>query len=186
MKRKNARVQDRVKSAEPTASPGFTARAQYEAASQGRRMRGWRTPSTGPNQATVGLETIRNRTRDAVRNDWGAAAGARSWITNLIGSGIVPRPKTDNQKLKKRLVELWDEWAPFADADGVLDFYGLQTLATRSWITAGEVFIRFRYRRLDDGLQVRSRSSCSSPTWCPLWTLIVGQAWRRATVCAKA
>lgn len=139
---------------ETPASAVFTARAQYDAAGHGRRMRGWRTPSTGPNLATAGLETIRNRTRDAVRNDWAAAAGARSWVTNLIGSGIVPRPKTSNASLKNRLIHLWDEWSRVADADGVLDFYGLQTLATRSWITSGEVFIRLRPRRVEDGLPV--------------------------------
>ena len=132
----------------------FVARAQYDAAGQGRRMRGWRAPGTGPNRATAGLETIRNRTRDAVRNDWSAAAGARSLVTNLIGSGIVPRPRTTDPKLKAKLIELWESWVRVADADGVLDFYGLQTLATRSWITSGEVFFRLRPRRRDDGLDV--------------------------------
>jgi len=141
----------------PAAAPaaaGFIATAQYDAARQGRRMRGWQAPGSGPNRAAAGLETIRNRTRDAVRNDWSAAAGARSWVTNLIGSGIVPRPKTNDARLKAKLIDLWDDWSREADADGVLDFYGLQTLATRSWITAGEVFIRLRPRRLDDGLAV--------------------------------
>ena len=137
-----------------TAQAGFAALAQYDAARHGRRMRGWSAPGSGPNRATKGLETIRNRTRDAARNDWSAAAGVRSWVTNLIGSGIVPRPKTGNAKLKDRLIQLWDEWAPYADADGVLDFYGLQTLAARSWITDGEVFMRLRVRRLEDELPV--------------------------------
>lgn len=139
---------------EAPTSTGLNVRAQYDAAGHGRRMRGWRTPSSGPNLATAGLETIRNRTRDVVRNDWAATAGTRSWVTNLIGSGIVPRPKTGNAGLKVRLINLWDEWSRVADADGVLDFYGLQTLATRSWITSGEVFIRMRPRRLEDGLPV--------------------------------
>lgn len=130
------------------------ATAQYDAAGHGRRMRGWRAPSTGPNLAVSGLETIRNRTRDAVRNDWSGAAGARAWVTNLIGSGIVPRPRTSDAGLKTKLIELWDAWVREADADGVLDFYGLQTLATRSWISSGEVFFRLRPRLLEDGLTV--------------------------------
>lgn len=138
----------------PSGSTGFTVQARYDAAGHGRRMRGWRAPSTGPNRAIDGFETIRNRTRDAVRNDWGAAAGARSWVTNLIGSGIVPRPRTNNARLKAKLIQLWEDWVSDADADCVLDFYGLQTLATRSWITSGEVFIRLRPRRLEDGLSV--------------------------------
>jgi lambda family phage portal protein len=153
MARKHPR-QQRPKVAAAAKPAGFAALAQYDAARHGRRMRGWQAPGSGPNRATAGMETIRNRTRDAARNDWSAAAGVRSWVTNLIGSGIVPRPKTTDQKLKNRLIDLWDEWAKYADADGVLDFYGMQTLAARSWITAGEVFIRIRPRLLEDGLPV--------------------------------
>lgn len=128
--------------------------ARYDAAGQGRRLRGWVAPATGPNRAMQGAETLRNRARDAARNDWAATAGARTWTTNLIGTGIVPRPKTEDAALKARLRALWDAWVPWADADGLLDFYGLQTLAVRSWIVAGEVFIRLRPRRPEDGLAV--------------------------------
>lgn len=134
--------------------PNTRAYAQYDAARHGRRMRGWSAPSTGPARATEGLETIRNRTRDAARNDWSAAASVRAWTTNLVGAGIVPRPKTKNTDLKRRLLDLWEEWVADADADGVLDFYGLQTLVVRSWLLSGEVFVRLRRRRLEDGLRV--------------------------------
>ena len=42
---------------------------RYDAAGTGRRMRGWVAPSTGPNKAIAGLQNIRNRSRDAARND---------------------------------------------------------------------------------------------------------------------
>lgn len=132
----------------------LTVQARYDAAGQGRRMRGWSAPSSGPNRAITGLPTIRNRSRDASRNEWAGASGARVWTTNLVGVGILPRPRTKDAALKARLVALWDDWTKFADADGVLDFYGLQTLATRSWVVSGEVFIRLRPRRLEDGLPV--------------------------------
>ncbi len=127
---------------------------RYDAAGYGRRMRGWVAPPSGPNRAIDGLHILRDRARDAVRNEWAGASGARVWTTNLIGTGIVPRPKTQDAALKARLVALWDTWVPQADADGVLDFYGQQTLATRSWVASGEVFIRFRWRRPEDGLAV--------------------------------
>jgi lambda family phage portal protein len=138
----------------PAGETSLTVNARYDAAGNGRRMRGWVTPATGPNRAIEGLATIRNRARDAQRNEWTGAASGRIWTTNLIGTGIIPRPKTSNAKLKEMLVSLWDQWVPQSDADGVLDFYGLQTLATRNWIAAGEIFARLRPRRVEDGLAV--------------------------------
>lgn len=137
-----------------TAAPVLVARAQYDAAGHGRRLRGWRAPSTGPNRAATGLETIRNRARDAVRNEWAGAAGERVWSTNLIGTGIIARPITKDAKLKRLYTEIWNDFCAAADSDGVLDFYGLQTLAVEAWRTSGEVFIRYRPRRTDDGLRV--------------------------------
>lgn len=136
------------------ASHALVARAQYDAAGHGRRLRGWRAPSTGPNRAASGLETIRNRSRDTVRNEWAGAASERVWGTNLIGTGIIARPNTKDARLKALYTEIWNDFCATADADGVLDFYGLQTLAVESWRSAGEVFIRLRPRRADDGLRV--------------------------------
>jgi lambda family phage portal protein len=127
---------------------------KYDAAGSGKRLAGWITPNSGPNRAIEGLPAIRNRARDVQRNDWTGAASTRILTTNLIGTGIIPRPKTADAALKKRLNELWDVWAREADADGILDFYGLQTLATRNWIVSGEIFIRLRARRVEDGLSV--------------------------------
>ncbi len=127
---------------------------RYDAAGMGRRMAGWNTPSSGPNTAIAGLQRIRDRARDAVRNDWAGAANIRVWTTNLIGTGITPRLKTKNAALKEKLNDLWNEWVPFADADGILDFYGLQLLAARSWFSSGEVFVRERPRRPSDNLPV--------------------------------
>lgn len=141
-----ARVLARIKSAVP--------QARYDAAGTGRRLRGWFAPSSGPNRAIEGLHALRNRARDAQRNEWAGASGARVWTTNLVGTGIVCRPITNDPEIKKPLVRLWDEWIPDADADGVLDFYGLQTLATRNWLASGEILVRLRPRRANDGLAV--------------------------------
>lgn len=136
------------------AAKGLVATARYDAAGNGRRLRGWRAPSSGPNRAANGLETVRNRSRDAARNEWAGAAGERVWGTNLIGTGIIARPNTKDPELKLLYAEIWNDFCATADADGVLDFYGLQTLGVESWRTSGEVFIRFRPRRFDDGLRI--------------------------------
>lgn len=137
-----------------TAAPTLRAVASYDAAGHGRRLRGWPANSSGPNRAITGLQTLRNRNRDLVRNEWTGAAGERVWGTNLIGTGIIARPTTADAKKKARYIEIWDDFCRTADADDVLDFYGLQTLAVESWRTSGEVFVRLRPRRLDDGLVV--------------------------------
>lgn len=130
------------------------ASARYDAAGHGKRLVGWSAPSSGPNRAQAGLETLRNRSRDATRNEWAAAASERIWGTNLIGTGIIARPNTKDPALKQLYTDIWNDFCATADADGVLDFYGLQTLAVEAWRSSGEVFIRFRPRRADDGLRV--------------------------------
>ncbi|WP_316150062.1 phage portal protein [Cupriavidus sp. BIC8F] len=122
--------------------------ASYDAGGSGRRMRGWNAPSTGPNRAISLAPKVRDRSRDAARNDWTASAGSQRWVTNLIGTGIVPRAKRIKDKAKKEAAAaLWDRWTAQSDADCVLNFYAQEALVTRSWIESGEVFARLRWRR---------------------------------------
>jgi len=128
---------------------------QYDAAGMGRRMRGWNAPNSGPNVAIKGLQKIRDRARDSTRNDWTGASTLRKWTTNLIGTGIVARlQKITNADRKEALTELWDDWCEVCDADNVLTFNGMQSLATRAWLESGEVFVRKRPRRADFGMDV--------------------------------
>lgn len=121
--------------------------ARYDAAGTGRRMASWNPPHSGPNTAIQGVEKIRSRSRDAHRNDWSAVSATQKWVTNLIGMGIVPRFSRFSAKARKQAVrDLWSDFVKAADADGVLDFYGMQTLAVRSWLESGEVFARRRFR----------------------------------------
>ena len=126
----------------------------HDAAGTGRRMRGWMPSSSGPNRVNAGAPSIRNRARDASRNDWAGHAIPARWAANLVGTGIMARPKTKDSDLKTRLVELWDEWIDVCDADGTLDLYGIQNMVARNWIEAGEVFVRIRPRLPIDGLPV--------------------------------
>lgn len=126
----------------------------HDAAGAGRRLRAWVPASSGPNRANSGAPNIRNRARDVGRNDWAGRAIPTRWSANLVGTGIIARPKTENAALKAILVELWDEFMIECDADGVLDGYGLQNMVARNWIEAGEVFVRLRSRLPQDGLAV--------------------------------
>lgn len=129
-------------------------KAQYDAAGHGRRLRGWSAPQTGPNRATQGAATLRARSRDAGRNEWAADSAVTQWAVNLVGTGIQPRPRTRDAARKQALLALWLRWCGEADADEVYDFYGLQNLVARNWIEAGELFVRLRWRRPEDGLAV--------------------------------
>jgi lambda family phage portal protein len=84
------------------------------------------------------------------------SGGVDSWVANLVAEGITPRWQLQNPytKIKEELQLLWSDWVPESDADGVCDYYGLQALIARSFIESGEVFARFRSRRLRDGLSV--------------------------------
>lgn len=122
-------------------------RAKYDAAGMGKRLAGWHPTSAGPNKAIDGLQNIRNRARDVSRNDWSGQSGVQKWTTNLIGIGITPRFKRVADKARKaQIIDLWNDFVRKCDADCVLDMYGLQTLAVRSWLESGEVFIRRRDR----------------------------------------
>lgn len=155
--------------AQPRGSARIEVKNRYDAAGTGRRMRGWNPPSTGPAKAITGLQTIRNRARDAARNDWAGESATQRWVTNLIGVGITPRLKRITDKERKReLQDLWDRWVPQADADGVLDFYGMQALVVRAWLDSGEVFVRRRYRRPDSGMEVPVQVQLIEAEFVPL------------------
>ncbi|MFF7060780.1 phage portal protein [Achromobacter spanius] len=130
--------------------------SSYESGSAtGSRARNWNPSSAGPNAAaTQNLGLQRRRARDAVRNDPWALTATTRWVTNVIGTGIQPYPKHPDPAVRRALKELWADWVQEADADGRLDFYGMQALAVRSIFQDGETLVRLRPRRPQDGLAV--------------------------------
>lgn len=126
----------------------------YEGASVGRRTDGW-TRNVGDANAVArpALATLRGHARDLVRNNSWARRGLKTISNNTVGWGI--RPKAIGAGAD-RISEVWKTWAETTacDADGRLNFYGLQALAMRSVAEAGEVLIRRRWRRAEDGLPV--------------------------------
>ncbi|MEN9317365.1 MAG: hypothetical protein RIS35_3758 [Pseudomonadota bacterium] len=144
-------------------------RARYNAAGSGRRMAGWNPGSSGPNRALSGLQKIRDRSRDSSRNDWSGASAVQKWSTSLVGIGITPRFKRITSATRKaEITDLWKDFVQQSDADGVLNFYGQQTLAVRTWLDAGEVFVRRRSRFLDEGLAVPMQLQMLEPEMVPM------------------
>lgn len=130
----------------------------YDGAKTGRRTSGWTTGSTSANaEISPALTLLRNRSRDLVRNNPYAAKAINSLVSNAIGTGITPT-LSDGQ-------DLWKKWTTECDADGQLDFYGLQMLAARTIRESGEVLIRLRYRLPSDGLSVPLQMQVLEPDY---------------------
>ncbi len=125
----------------------------YEGARLGRRTEGWVTAGTGAN-AEIGpaLSRLRERSRDLVRNNAWAAKAVQAVVSNLVGTGIVPRARAPSPELSEAADRLWTSFVTSCDADGLTDLYGLQALAVRGMAESGECLVRLRDRRLEDGL----------------------------------
>lgn len=144
-------------------------KASYNAGRSGRRLHTWRAPSGGPNALLLGqLDTLRARSRDSIRNNGWISHGLDSLVANEIGTGIVPRSQAPDEAFRAAADALWADWIADADADGLLDFYGLLALAVRSRREAGEVFVRRRTRRPEDGLAVPLQLQLLESEHCPL------------------
>lgn len=126
-------------------TPHVRAHAYEAAGSSGIRGGAWQTASGGPNQVLLSaLDTLRQRARDAARQNGYANRILDHQTANVIGSGI--RPITRFPDLQR----LWDDWCLESDPAGKTDFYGQQALAVRSALEGGDCFARLRARKPDD------------------------------------
>ncbi|HEY4360090.1 MAG TPA: phage portal protein [Bryobacteraceae bacterium] len=127
----------------------------YSAGGYNRQTKTWNASPLGPNTlAEVNLQTIRRRSRDAIRDSVIAESAFLKWTSNVIGSGIVPHFLHPDPNTRKTIQAAWDSWIQTADYDGIDSFYGLQTLAAMELFAAGEVFVRFHTRR-DGGFTIQ-------------------------------
>ncbi len=127
----------------------------YAGAAVGRHTDGWKASSTSADtEIWVGGRRLRDRARDLERNNPYAAKAASILTTNIVGEGIMPRANTGDDARDKRVMAAFDKWSKECDADGQLDFYGLQTLAVRGMVVGGEMLSRRRRRSAEDGMSV--------------------------------
>jgi lambda family phage portal protein len=135
--------------------PHARAAAEYEAAAQTRRTSGW-TASTSDINTLVfrSADTLRSRSRDMVRRNPWATNALDAFVANCIGTGIKPQSLHTDAANADEVQGLWLRWTDEADASGLTDFYGLQALACRAVMEAGECIIRLRPRLPKDGLSV--------------------------------
>lgn len=123
----------------------------YEGAA---RTDGWRVRRAGASadaDHAADARELRNRARSLVQNVPYITRSLQALVSAAIGTGITPKASGRNGR---KLDALWARWGKVADADGLFDIYGIQAAAYRAMEQDGEVLIRRRPRRLEDGLPV--------------------------------
>ena len=133
---------------------GWSTQNPYKGASSTKNsMRAW-SPSqqTADKDVITNLSTLRDRSRDLVRNVPVASASVLTMTSNVVGTGLKARPKLDHELLgiteeearafeKKARVgfSMWGN-SKFCDAERKHTFSQLQTLALRTKLQAGDCF----------------------------------------------
>lgn len=123
----------------------------YEAASPKDLWRPRRSGASASADHMADAAKLRAKARYLTQNVPYVAAAIDADVATVVGTGILPRFLGPNEK---KLNELLARWMPVCDADGLLDFLGLVALAYRCMRVDGEVLVRFRPRRPEDGLPV--------------------------------
>lgn len=136
-------------------APLVRVRNSYDASTTGRRMGTKGSSRLGPNiLSEQSRDMLAARAHHMRRNNAWVASGVETYIANMVGTGIVPRWKLKDDKLKAQIHTLYDQWTKECDADGNDSFYGLQALVAGTTYLAGEVLNRRRPRRTTDGFAV--------------------------------
>jgi len=136
---------------------------KYEGAATGRRTDSWLTRSTSSNvEIRRDLIKLRDRHRDLARNNPWVARAIEAVASNTIGTGIMGEVSASSDA---RLNALWREWSETTacDADGMSTLYGLQERIMRAVVESGEVLIRRRFRRSEEGLPVPMQLQVMEP-----------------------
>jgi lambda family phage portal protein len=121
----------------------------YDGAQHGRRTANWRAPGGSAN-VTIdsALATLRNRSRDMIRNDPYAARAINGLVSKSVGTGITARTE-------KSVAKAWKQFTDDCDFNGWFDWYGLQNQAARAAFADGECLIRRVRTRDGFGLRLQ-------------------------------
>ena len=115
-------------------------------------------PGSSDTDTLDDLPALRARSRDLERNSPLAAGAINTVVTNVIGTGLEPRPSIDYEYLglteeeaaawEAQAVRIWWAWAgsPRCDIERVLDFAAMQDLEQRAELLSGDVFAVRRFK----------------------------------------
>lgn len=114
-------------------------------------------------------KTLRERTRDLAMNAPIGAAAINVTRTNVVGAGLIPKPKIDYEflgipqeeamTLQQKIKKEFDLWASgtFCDANDQHSFYELQQIAFADWLKNGEEFVLIKYEDETDYMPYQLR-----------------------------
>ena len=128
----------------------------YGASNTKNSMLGW-IVEAGDAEDNIDLysSTLRQRSRDLYTGGGLARGGVNTLTTSVVGWGIMPKPKIDGELLglsdeareetERNILREWNLWAEnkMCDAERSQSFYDLQSLALRSMLMSGDVFVLF-------------------------------------------
>jgi lambda family phage portal protein len=123
----------------------------YEAAAPGDPWRPRRSGASANADHLADAGRMRGKARSLRQNVPYIEFGMSNLVSYTIGTGITHTFTGPNAV---KLNELFKEWCKVADADGNLDYYGLQAAAYDAMEQDGEVLVRLRPRLSTDGLPV--------------------------------
>lgn len=123
----------------------------YEAASPRDSWKPRRAGASANSDHLADATQLRAKARSLVQNVPYISAGMDALVAATIGTGITPRAVG---KEADKINKLLQKWMKVCDADGRLDYYGIQAAAYRAMEQDGEVLIRLRPRRPSDNLPV--------------------------------
>ena len=111
------------------------------------------------------LPTLRDRSRDLVRNAPLAVGAINTMVTNVVGTGLVPKARLDRGMLglddaaadawetaAERIFRQWALSPNGADITREMNFVDLQQMAVRSTAESGDVFFVRRFSEQDGGM----------------------------------
>lgn len=127
----------------------------FDAGKNNRRLK-----SIPTSQASINAQirsygpTVLARSRYLATNNPHAASAKECFVSSLVGDGIKPSTLIPDPELKQQIQLIWNDWTNYADADYLTDWYGLQAIIAAEIFEAGEVFVRIRRRRPEDGFVI--------------------------------
>ena len=145
----------RARAVQAIASSLFaTGKGGYTGARVDRRATGgWFTTSGSADSDSLGdIPTLRDRSRDLLRNSPLSVGAIGTVVQSVVGSGLALQSRPDWKRLKwtpeqaaewaantESEFRLWAE-SPLCDVTCTQNFYGLQSLAFRSALESGDTF----------------------------------------------
>jgi lambda family phage portal protein len=132
----------------------------YGASTEKSSMAGWNDAGgSATEDIHDNLQRLRVRSRDLTMGVPLAASAVKTYRTNVIGSGLIPKPAIDGDflglsedevnKLEQQISREFYVWADGVDCDAerMKNFYEIQQLAFLNWLMSGDVFAALQMKK---------------------------------------